>query len=153
MLTSTSGLEISRSLLTSIKPGNIPQALFEIARGAVELLEVLRLQRVLIQAPALLAADAHQRRILEVRLYARDLVHQGPQLVHDLFRRGFPLGAGFQANLQIAGVAGALFPPPPVREKYASTFGFWAMTAFTCCCKRPMMSKEASWENSVDALI
>ena len=87
---------------------NIPQALFEIVRGAVELLQVLRLQRVLIQAPALLAADAHQRRILEVRFYARDLVQQGPELIHDLFRRGFPLGAGFQANLQIAGVAGVV---------------------------------------------
>ena len=57
--------------------GDFLQALLESAAKTVQLIQILRLQRVLVETARLLPADAHQRRILIVRPHARDGVRSG----------------------------------------------------------------------------
>ena len=81
------------SLVTSWKPGVFCQRVHELGGGVVELVQIEALQGVLILRFGEIAADADDRRILQIEIDARDLRQLGPQLLDDLIGRELALAA------------------------------------------------------------
>ena len=83
ILTSSSGVAISRSLVTSWKPSQLGQRGDELRHEREQLLRVGVLQHVLVVRFGQLAADADDRQILRKRLEARNALQLRAEFLHD----------------------------------------------------------------------
>ena len=104
--TFTCGLVICRSLVTSTRPGSWRTCCLELGRDPIQLLGVGILQRMLIQASRLNAADPDRRRVLQIDADARHCRQLRPQLARSLRPRSTCRSrARLQLDVQTAGVA------------------------------------------------
>jgi hypothetical protein len=87
---------------------------FSKSAAAREYVDFRRLQGVLIEAAADLAADAHQRRVLQIGADSRDGVELRAQALDHLFRRGLPGLPRLEAHKDTAciGAVDAAAPAP-----------------------------------------